>query len=184
MQPGNLKLQYMLLFSPINSIRVFDATVVIQLSAARSLLFHRIGLSRKVMLMILGDNTEIHQIRNQPKQSNNALYKWCHTVKSMAYCLGSGPIHIATLVMQNGRNAFERELVISIQYSYCYSMYIWRVFVCWRRALLKATCEGGWGRGGERGRGRRWRRGPGWLAATHLGTFSKQGRKSNTPGKN
>lgn len=23
-----------------------------------------------------------------------------------------------------------------------------------------------------------------WLAATHLGTFSKQGRKSDTPGKN
>ena len=115
MQPGNLKLQYMQFFVPINSIRVFHATVVIKLSAARSLLFHRNGLSRKVMLMILGDNTEIHQIRNQPKQSNNALYKWCHTVKSMAYCLGRGPIHIATLVMQNGRNAFERELVISIQ---------------------------------------------------------------------
>lgn len=30
----------------------------------------------------------------------------------MAYCLGRGPIHIATLVTQSGGDAWKRELVI------------------------------------------------------------------------
>ncbi|CAB1449874.1 unnamed protein product [Pleuronectes platessa] len=39
-------------------------------------------------------------------------------------------------------------------------------------------------RGEKRGGRQQRRRDEPWLAATHLGTFSKQGRKSNTPGKN
>lgn len=40
------------------------------------------------------------------------MMSYCKKKKSMAYCLGRGPIHIATLVMQSGGDAWKRELVV------------------------------------------------------------------------